>query len=215
VIALEAQGHGRTNDVEGRPITYEQMADDVAALMQEIGVEQADVLGYSMGGGTALQLAIRHPEKVNKLVVISASFRLNGLHENLLEAISMITPETFAGSPMETEYARLSPDPEAFPTLVEKLVTLDGTDYDWSADVDAIESPTLLIFGDSDAVTLEHTVEMFGLFDGGVMGDLVPLPASQLAVIPGASHVGVLSRVNLLTPMIVDFLDGVVHMPTF
>jgi len=210
VIAVELQGHGRTNDID-RPITYEDMADDVFALIQELGLESVDVVGYSMGGDTALQIAIRHPEVVNKLIVISASYQLDGLYPDLIDSISMMMPEVFAGSPIETEYQRLSPNPEAFATLVEKLVALDGTDFDWSADVAAIEVPTLIIMGDNDAVTLQHMIDMYGLLGGGVMGDLHGLPDSQLAIIPGATHTAILLRVNLLTPIITDFLDGITY----
>jgi len=105
VIAVEQQGHGRTADVD-RPITYEQMADDTAALVRSLEIGSADFVGYSMGGGIALQLAIRHPELVRKLVIASASFTSDGMHAIALEMFPSITPELFAGSPMETEYLR-------------------------------------------------------------------------------------------------------------
>src|SRR3712207_1199115 len=116
VIAVELQGHGRTADID-RPITYEQMADDVAALLRHLGTQSADVFGYSMGGAVALQVAIRHPEVVRKLVVASASYTSEGAHPELMEMIPAITPEVFAGTPIEEEYLRLAPNPEDFPTL--------------------------------------------------------------------------------------------------
>jgi pimeloyl-ACP methyl ester carboxylesterase len=210
VIAVEVQGHGRTADVD-RPFSYEQMADDVAALMGEIGIEQADIFGYSMGGSTALQVAIRHPEVVRKLVVMSATYNTAGWHPGLMEMIATITPEVFAGSPIETDYMRLAPNPEHFATLVEKLVALDGEVQDWSPEsIHGIAAPTLIIVGDSDGVTLEHAVDLFRLRGGGVNGDLAGLPNAQLAVIPGATHTGILAHVDLLTPMIVRFLDAAV-----
>ena len=112
VIAVEAQGHGRTADIE-RPFSYEAMADDVDALMAEIGVERADIFGYSMGGATALQLAIRHPDRVDRLVIASAGFRSDSQYPEVLDTIATITPETFAGTPYETEYLRLAPNPDA------------------------------------------------------------------------------------------------------
>ena len=114
VIAVELQGHGRTADID-RPLTYEQMADDVAALLGHLSVEQADIFGYSMGGGAAIQLAIRHLGMVRKLVVASASYSSDGMHHELLEMIPTITPEVFAGSPIEEDYLRTAPNPEDFP----------------------------------------------------------------------------------------------------
>src|SRR5918998_6001115 len=130
VIAVELQGHGRTADVD-RPLTYEQMADDVAALIGHLRIEQADVFGYSMGGGVALQVALRHPEVVRKLVVASASYASDHMHAELLEMIPSITPEAFAGSPFEEDYLRTAPNPENFPTLVAKLKQLDMEPFAW------------------------------------------------------------------------------------
>ncbi len=213
VIAVELQGHGRTADID-RPLTYEQMADDVAALLRHLGIEEADVFGYSMGGGVALQVAIRHPGVVRKLVVASASYASDGMHAELLEMIPTITPEVFAGSPFEEAYLRIAPNPEDFPTLVAKLKQLDMEPFAWPPeDVRGIAAPTLLIVGDSDAIRLEHAVEMFRLLGGGVMGDLAGLPKSQLAVLPGTTHFippgsGVLDRADWMLSIIPPFLDA-------
>jgi pimeloyl-ACP methyl ester carboxylesterase len=213
VIAVELQGHGRTADID-RPLTYEQMADDTAALLRHLGIEQADVFGYSMGGGAALQVAIRHPEVVRRLVVASASYTSDGMHPELLEMIPSLTPEAFAGSPIEEEYLRTAPNPDDFPTLVAKLKRLDMEPFAWpQEDIRGIAAPTLLIVGDSDAIRLEHAIELFRLLGGGVMGDLAGLPKSQLAVLPGTTHFippgsGVLDRADWLVPMIGAFLDA-------
>jgi len=213
VIAVELQAHGRTADID-RPITYEQMADDVAALLEHLEIDEADVFGYSMGGGVALQVAIRHPEVVRKLVIASASYTSDGAHPELMEMMPSITPEAFAGSPFETDYLRIAPNPDDFPTLVAKLKQLDMTPFAWPPeDVRGISAPTLLIVGDSDAVRLEHAVDMFRLLGGGVMGDLAGLPNSQLAVLPGTTHFvppgsGLLDRADWLVPMIQQFLDA-------
>ena len=207
VIAVELQGHGRTADVD-RPLSYEQMADDVAALMQSIGIERADIFGYSLGASTGIQLAIRHPQMVDRLVLASPAYNRSAYHPGFFEMVETITPELFAGTPIVDDYARLAPNPENFPTLVEKLVQLDLETPDWLAeDIQGITSPTLVIVGDSDAVRPEHAVEMFRLFGGGVNGDLTGLPNAQLAVLPGTTHIGVVFRVNLLTPIITEFLD--------
>jgi pimeloyl-ACP methyl ester carboxylesterase len=213
VIAVELQGHGRTADID-RPLRYEQMADDTAALLRHLGIEQAEVFGYSMGGGVALQVAIRHPEVVRKLVVASASYTSDGAHPELMEMIPSITPEAFAGSPIEEAYLRTAPNPDDFPTLVAKLKQLDMEPFAWPPeDIRGIAAPTLLIIGDSDAIRLEHAVELFGLLGGGVMGDLAGLPKSQLAVLPSTTHFippgsGVLDRADWLVAMIREFLDA-------
>ncbi len=213
VIAVELQGHGRTADV-ARPLTYEQMANDVAALLRHIDIASVDVFGYSMGGGVAFQLAIRHPELVRKLVAASVSYTHDGMHPELLTMFPTITPELFAGSPIEEAYLQSAPNPEDFPTLVEKLKQLDSTPYAWPAeDIRGIAAPTLFIVGDSDAVRLEHAVDLFKLLGGGVMGDLTGLPKSQLAVLPSTTHFvppgfGVLDRTDWLLSMVVPFLDA-------
>ena len=213
VIAAEMQGHGHTADVD-RPLTYEQMADDTAGLIRHLEIDEADIVGYSMGGAIALQLAIRHPALVRKLVLASASFSLDGMHAAALEMFPSITPELFAGSPIEEAYLRTAPNPDDFPKLVEKMTQLDTTPFSWpEEDIRAIAAPTLIVLGDSDGIRLEHAVEMFRLRGGGVMGDLAGMPASQLAVLPGTSHFvppgfGLLDRADWLLAMIPPFLDS-------
>src|SRR4051812_9798513 len=213
VVATEQQGHGRTADVD-RAITYEGMADDTAGVLRHLAIERADVVGYSMGGGTALQLAIRHPELVRRLVVASAGFRSDGMPAEALAMFPSITPELFAGSPIEEAYLRTAPNPGDFPKLVEKLKGLDTTTFAGpEEDVRAIAAPTLIVLGDSDGVRLEHAVEFFRLRGGGVMGDLAGLPQSQLAVLPGTSHFippgsGLIDRTDWLLAMIPAFLDA-------
>jgi pimeloyl-ACP methyl ester carboxylesterase len=213
VIAVELQGHGRTADID-RPLSYEQMADDVAALVDHIGIEDADIFGYSMGGGVALQVAIRHPDIVRKLVVASVSYTSDGMHPELLAMFPTIAPDVFAGSPIEEAYLRIAPNPEDFPTLVAKLKRLDMEPYAWPPeDIQGISAPTLLIVGDSDVIRLEHAVELFRLLGGGVPGDLAGLPKSRLAVLPGTTHFvppgfAVLERSNWLLSMIGEFLDA-------
>jgi pimeloyl-ACP methyl ester carboxylesterase len=213
VIVPEMQGHGRTADID-LPITYEHMADDVAALLGHLGIEEADVFGFSMGGGVALQLAIRHPGLLRRLVVASASYTSEGMQPELHEIIPTITPEMFAGSPMEAAYQELAPNPEDFPTLVEKLKRLDMTPFVWPAeDVRGIEAPTLIVVGDADVIRLEHAVEMFRLLGGGAMGDLSGFSGHQLVVLPGTAHFippgsGVMDRAEWLLAMVLPFLDA-------
>jgi len=213
VIVPEQQGHGRTADIN-RPITYEQMADDTAGLAHGLGIDEVDVIGYSMGAGIGLQMAIRHPDLVRRLVAASASFTSDGMHAAALEMFPSITPEMFAGSPMEQEYVRIAPNPDDFPKLVMKLKELDMAPFAWpEEEIRAIAAPTMIVVGDSDIVRLEHAVELFRLRGGGVMGDLAGLPSSQLAVLPGTTHFmppgsGVMDRSDWLLAMIGPFLDA-------
>jgi pimeloyl-ACP methyl ester carboxylesterase len=208
VIAVEFQGHGHTADID-RPITYEQLADDTAALLRHLGIASADVYGYSLGGGVALQLAIRHPELVRKLVLVSASHTSDGLYPEVLAGIDQITPELFNGTPWREAYDRTAPDPTVFPALVAKLKQLDSAPFAWPSEaVRAITAPTLIIIGDSDGTRPEHAVAMFRLRGGGVFGDLAGLPASQLAILPGTTHVGILDRADWLLMMVPPFLDA-------
>src|SRR5918995_1036391 len=133
VIVPEMQGHGRTADID-RPITYEQMADDTAALVRHLDIENADFVGYSMGGAIALQVAIRHPEVVRKLAMLSSGFASDSAHPEALEMFPSISPEMFAGSPIEEEYQRVAPNPDDFPNLVWKLKELDTTEFSWPED---------------------------------------------------------------------------------
>jgi pimeloyl-ACP methyl ester carboxylesterase len=204
VIAVEFQGHGHTADID-RPFAYEQFADDIAALLGHLGIERADVYGYSLGGGVALQLGLRHRRLVRKLAIASASQSSDGLYPEVVGGIENITPELFDGTPWREAYDRTAPDPSRFPTLVEKLKRLDMTPFDWP--IDKLAAPALILIGDADGTRLEHAVDMFRRLGGGVFGDLVPeLPASQLAILPGTTHVGMLERADWIASMVTAFL---------
>jgi len=206
VYALEFQGHGRTTDID-RPITYENLADDVAAFMDALRVEKADVFGYSMGGGVALQVGIRHPEKVDQLIVASAGYDISGSQPAYLEMIPQMTPEMFAS--FEAEWQKLSPNPDGFAAFIDKMIALEHEPMAWGSDVEALKAPVLIIAGDADVITLEHIVRMFRLRGGGVMGDLgEPLPASRLAILPATSHTAVITQARLLHAFIEPFLQG-------
>ncbi len=207
VIAVDLQGHGRTADVD-RPITYEQMAEDVAALMEHLGIAQADIVGYSMGGSLTLLLAMRHPERVRKVVAASGQYRLDGLYPEVIAGIADFTLENMMTTPWYEAYASVAPNPDDFPTLFEKLKRLDAEEFAWDeAEIEATAAPTLLIYGDADVIRPEHMVELFQLLGGGVPGDLTGLPKARLAILPGTTHVGVMNRADWLLPMITEFLD--------
>src|SRR5258708_24889721 len=159
VIAVEMQGHGRTADIE-RDITSENLADDVAALLEKLKIPRADLMGYSMGGGVAMQCAIRHPDKVRKVVVISSTFRRDGMVKEALDAIPKLTADDFKGSPIEAEYKKLSPTPDEFPNFVKRLLATASRGHDISADqLKATTAPMLFIHGDADCVWLAHISE--------------------------------------------------------
>lgn len=208
VIGFELQAHGHTADID-RPLSLEQMADDVAAALQYLGIEQADIFGYSMGAVVALHLTIRHPDVVRKLVFASGTYNMAGVHPGIMDGLGEMKPEMMYGSPWHDEYMRIAPDPDHFATLFAKKTQMDRNTKDIPAEaVAAIKAPTLLIIGDSDLVRPEHAVEMFRLLGGGVFGDLAGMPNSQLAVLPGTMHSTLTSRAELLMQIIPPFLDA-------
>lgn len=208
VYALELQGHGRTTDLD-RPITYQNLADDVAAFMDSVGLKKADVFGYSMGAVTGLQLAIRHPEKVDRLIAASVAYDAKGWQPAFQELVPQMTPQMLAGSPFEAEYKKLSPTPNGFARLSEKLIQLEREPMAWEADVKGLKAPILIITSDADVVTLEHSVSLFRLLGGGEMGEMgVPLPNSRLAVLPATSHTAIITQADLLHAFIEPFLRG-------
>lgn len=209
VISVELQGHGHTRDI-GRPLRYELMADDIAALLDHLGVTQADVFGYSTGAGVALQFAFRHPGRLRRLAAMSVTYRTDGLHPEMRAAQDVGgTLEQLSGSPYHRAYEAAAPDPALWPELVRKVLDLDAQPQDWpAAQVSAITSPTMLVVADSDIVRLEHAVEMFHLLGGGIAGDIHGLPSSRLAVVPGTTHTGLCDRAQWVVPMIAEFLDG-------
>lgn len=188
VIAVELQGHGHTADVE-RPLSFEAMADDVAALMGFLKVQKADVLGYSLGAGVALQLVFRRPELVRKLVVVSEPFRHDGWYPEVLAAFEHMDAATAA--PMKkSPLAKLYPNVD-WGVLFTKLGELERKDYDWTKEVEAIKSPTMLVFADADAIRPEHIIKFYGLLGGGKRDaglDGSGRPVAQLAILPGLTH---------------------------
>jgi pimeloyl-ACP methyl ester carboxylesterase len=208
VYALEFQGHGRTTDID-RPITYPNLADDVAAFMDAVGLAKADVFGYSMGAAAGLQLAIRYPEKVNKLISASVAYDAEGWQPEFKALIPQMKVEMFVNMPFAEEYRKFAPNSKGFPELARKLIQLEKEPMAWEKEVKAMKTPVLIISGDADGATLEHFVKMFRLLGGGVMGDMgKPLPASRLAVLPATSHTAVITQTDLLLGFIEPFLKG-------
>ncbi len=212
VIAVELQGHGHTADID-RPLSFEGMADDTAALIKHLGLERADVMGYSLGGGVALQTAIRHPGVVRKLVLVSVPFKSNGWYPEVRAGMKSINAEAargWVGSPMHQEYASVAPRPEDWPTLADKSGDLHRQDYDWSSGVAAIKAPTMIVIGDADSVRTSHAVEFFERLGGGQRDagwDGSGRPIARLAILPGATHYDIFSSA-LLAIVVTPFLDA-------
>jgi pimeloyl-ACP methyl ester carboxylesterase len=208
VVAVEMQGHGRTADIN-RDFSYENLADDIAAMLDYLKIKQADLLGYSMGGGVAMQVAIRHPDKVRKVVSVSAFFRRDGVVKETLDAFPKLTADAFTGSPIETEYKKLSPTPNEFPNFVKRVIAIQLKPYDFgAAQLKATKAPFLFVHGDADGVRLDHIAEMFRLKGDEIHGDLRPRSESRLAVLPNTTHVTLMEKANAIIPMVNDFLDA-------
>jgi pimeloyl-ACP methyl ester carboxylesterase len=208
VIAADFQGHGRTNDID-RPLRSANLASDVLGLLRHLDVAQVDVFGFSVGGATALHLAIHHPEAVRKLIVSSASFHPDGDRPENREAVPALTVEMIAGTPMEQQYNAKSPHPDRLQDLLDKLGTFDDGFTGWpDADIEGIAAPTLITVGDCDAVRLDHAVRFLRLRGGDVNGDFAGVPASQLAVLPGTTHFFGLARTQLVLDVVLHFLDA-------
>jgi pimeloyl-ACP methyl ester carboxylesterase len=211
VIGVDLQAHGRTADIE-RPLSFEAMADDVGALIGHLGFEKADVMGYSLGG-VALQTAIRHPDVVRKLVVVSTAFKRDGWYPEVLAGIEQMGPEAaepMKQTPMYGLYAGVAPRPEDWPVLLTKLGELLGRDYDWSEDVAAMEVPTMIVVGDADSIRTTHAVDFFGLLGGGKRDagwDGSGMSDARLAILPGTTHYDIFYS-PALASAVVPFLDA-------
>jgi pimeloyl-ACP methyl ester carboxylesterase len=207
VIAVELQGHAHTADID-RPMSCEAMADDIAALIKYLGLQKADVMGYSLGGYVALQTAIRHPQSVRKLVVASSGFRRSGMYPEVLTAFDHMNAATGAQmsqSPLSKMYPNVN-----WEVLFGKLGEMLRKDYDWSDGVKAIQSPTMLVFADADAFWLQHIVEFYSLLgggqrDAGLDGSLRSV--NELAILPGLTHYN-LSAAPALVAAVTPFLDA-------
>lgn len=207
VIAVELQGHGHTADID-RPLSYEAMADDIAALSKYLGIEKADILGYSLGGGVALQTAIRHAELVHKLIVVSAPFKRDGFYPEVLAVMAQMGPangEQMKQSPLAKLYPNVN-----WAVLFTKLGELLRKDYDWSKQVAVIKAPTMIVFADADAIRPTHIVDFFGLLGGGQKDagfDGSARPTNQLAILPGLTHYNI-SAAPALAMAVTPFLDA-------
>lgn len=211
VIAVDLQGHGRTADI-ARPLRIELLADDIAALVAHLKLGTATLMGYSFGGDVALQTAIRHPETVNRLIVVSASHKREGWYPESRAAMDQLgaaAAEPMKQSPMYELYARIAPRPDDWTNLWAKMGDLLRQDYDWSVGVASLAMPTMLVFGDADSISPAYAAEFFGLLGGGKADgswDRSGMTPHRLAILPGTTHYDIFSSPALVAT-VVPFLD--------
>jgi pimeloyl-ACP methyl ester carboxylesterase len=213
VILPDLQGHGRTADVD-RPMDYRLMADDIAALIDHLGLDRPDIVGYSLGGGTAFFTALKYPEKIRRLVMISANIARNAIPAEMLAQqgqVSGAAAELMKDTPMYQGYVAVAPRPEDFPRLLDKIGQMMATDFDYSEEVRSLQVPTMIVAADADMAPPSHFVEAFklldgGLRDGGWMGEGRPKGGHALAIIPNRTHYN-MAESPLLAHTVLDFLE--------
>jgi len=214
VITVDLQGHGRTADID-RPIDIRLMADDIAALIDHLGLEKPDLVGYSLGGGVAFFTAVKYPQKVGKLVVAAANIRRHAIPPEMLAQqaqVSSAAIEFMKETPMYQLYQRVAPRPEDFGRLLDKIGESMSKDFDYSEEMRGLQVPTMIVCADADMAPPSHYVEAFklldgGLRDGGWMGEGRPKGGHALAVLPGLTHYN-LGVSPLFAAVALDFLDG-------
>ena len=214
VITVDLQGHGQTADID-RPIDVRLMADDIAALIDRLGLDRPDVLGYSLGGGVALFLGVKHPEKIGQLILVSANVTRDAIPAEMLAQQGQLTAaaaEFMKDTPMYKLYERVAPRPEDFPRLLDKIGASMAKDFDYSEEVRGIRVPTMFVAADADMAPPSHYVEVFELLDGGKrdggwMGEGRAAGGHALAILPGLTHYSIGSS-PLLATTALSFLDA-------
>jgi pimeloyl-ACP methyl ester carboxylesterase len=214
VITVDLQGHGRTADID-RPIDARLMADDIAALIDHLGLEKPDIVGYSLGGGVAFFTAMKYPDKIGKLVSASANIRRDAIPPEMLAQQAQVNAAAvpfMKDTPMYQQYVLVAPRPDDFGRLLDKVGESMSNDFDYSEEVRGLQVPTLIVCADADMAPPSHYVEVFklldgGLRDGGWMGEGRPKGGHALAILPGLTHYN-LGVSPLFATVILDFLDA-------
>ncbi|MGY1873860.1 alpha/beta fold hydrolase [Nocardia gipuzkoensis] len=201
VISVELQAHGHTPDRE-RPLSYESLADDIAALITHLNLGKADLFGYSLGGGVALQVAARTPDLVSRLVITSAPYRSDGWRPETRAGIAAMNPDAMRDTPLYQLYSSVAPDPAGWTSLVTKTRQLLTQDYDWTAQLAMIQSPTLVLTAEADALYRDHVTDMVSRLDIGKAAD------ARLEIIPSTTHYDIMYRSDLLLPPLTAFLES-------
>jgi pimeloyl-ACP methyl ester carboxylesterase len=212
VVGVDLQSHGRSPAAD-RPLRFETMADDIAALIGSLGFDRAAIMGFSLGGGVGLRTAIQHPQVVERLVLVSTVFKRQGWYPEMTAGMDAMGPET-AGHLMQTPiyeaYRRVAPRVEDWPVLVGQVVEAVKVDYDWSAEIPGLSMPVMLVVGDADGMPPSHAVEFFGLLGGGRRDagwDRSGMTRHRLAILPGVTHYDI-NVVPALSAAVIPFLDG-------
>jgi pimeloyl-ACP methyl ester carboxylesterase len=214
VVAVDLQGHGRTADID-RPLSVDAMAKDIAALIPHLGLDRPDIMGYSLGGGVALLTALRHPDVVGRLVVVSVNIRRSAIYPDMLAQQSQVGPEAaefMKDTPMYQLYQRVAPRPEDFARLLGKIGEAMAKDFDFTDEVRGTKTPTLFVAADADMFPPSHAVEVFELLDGGKrdggwMGEGRSAGGHALAILPGLTHYSIFAS-PLLAAAAIEFLDA-------
>lgn len=214
VIVVDLQGHGRTADID-RPLRYELLADDVAALIHHLDLPAVDILGYSLGGGVALRAAIQHPALVRKLVLVSVACQRADWYPEVLASMEQLggaAAPFMRDSPIYQSYVAMAPEPDRFPGLLDKLGDLLREEYDWSQEVARLPQPTLLMYGDADSIPPRQAAGFFELLGGG-QGDAgwdgARMPRSRLAILPGTTHYNIYAA-----PVLADHVSAFLETST-
>jgi pimeloyl-ACP methyl ester carboxylesterase len=211
VIAVDLQSHGRTPAVD-RPMRFDTMAEDIAALIASLGLERAAIMGFSLGGGAALRTGILHPEVVDRLVLVSTPFKRDGWHPEMRAGMDAMGPETaefMRQTPLYDAYAKVAPRVEDWPVLVTQVADAVKFDYDWSSDIPNLSMPVMIVVGDADGMPPSHAVEFFELLGGGLRDanwDRSGMTRHRLAVLPGVTHYDI-NVVPALSEAVIPFLD--------
>jgi pimeloyl-ACP methyl ester carboxylesterase len=219
VIGVDLHGHGRTA-LGDRPISLVDMGDDVAAVLRALGHQRVDVMGYSMGGGVAFQLAAQHPEMVRRLVLVSAGYARDGFYPEMLPMQAQVgagMAEMMKETPMYQSYAAIAPRPEDFPRLLDRMGELMRKPYDWSADVRKLTMPVMLVFGDSDMYRPEHVMRFYQLLGGGQRDagwQREHMSRNRLAILPDLTHYEMFMS-PALPATVLPFLNGQSGIPSW
>jgi pimeloyl-ACP methyl ester carboxylesterase len=212
VIGVDLQSHGRS-PASDRPMRFETMGDDIAALVQSLGLKDTAIVGFSLGGAVGLRTAIQHPGAVKRLILVSTVFKRDGWYPEMRAGMDAMGPETaqfLMQSPMYEAYKQNAPRVEDWPVLVRQVAGLMKVDYDWSSEIAGLQMPVMIVSGDADGMPPSHAVAFFELLGGGKRDagwDGSGMTHHRLAILPGVTHYN-MNIAPALPAAVIPFLDG-------